>query len=73
MVEKDRQEGIQNKKLFTICTNGSEAILNIGGVDERYHIGEGVTVRIDRYLHLWWKLFDFDVGSFTMNGSVLHK
>ena len=59
------------RRLFTICTNGSEAVLNIGGIDEKYHIGEGVKVSVDGDYPLWWRLVDSEVGKFSMGDDVI--
>jgi hypothetical protein len=48
-------------------------VLNIGGIDPTYHIGEGITIRIDGTQHLWWKLHDQDIGKFKINGSTIRE
>lgn len=35
----DLTQGLNSKKIFTICTNSSDTVLNIGGIDDAYHIG----------------------------------
>lgn len=45
--------------------------MNVGGVDDRYHIGEGVTVNVHRFFPLWWRLQEDDVGRFTIGDAVL--
>jgi hypothetical protein len=47
--------------------------MNIGGIDDRYHIGEGVTIDIDERYPLWWRLEDKDVGRFTLGDTVLRN
>ena len=70
---KDIQEGRQASKVFTICTNGSEAVMNVGGIDDQYHIDEGVTVGIYDGYPLWWRLVDDDVGRFILGDTVLRE
>jgi hypothetical protein len=40
MYKTDKDNGhLEAKKLFTICTAGKSAVMNIGGVDTTYHLG----------------------------------
>ena len=49
LYKKDKREGKHAQKLFTICTKGSDVVLNVGGIDRKHHIGEGVTVKVDMF------------------------
>jgi hypothetical protein len=35
----DQAMGYDPQRLFTICTNGTDAVLNVGAIDERFHVG----------------------------------
>jgi len=47
--------------------------MDVGGIDDQYHIDEGVTVGIYDGYPLWWRLVDDDVGRFILGDTVLRE
>jgi hypothetical protein len=59
------------QKVFTICTEGTTAIMNIGAVDTSTHIGEGYKLRVNPGLSLWWSIRTNDIGRISYEKSNL--
>jgi hypothetical protein len=64
---------VGSKRLFSICTSGSEAVMNVGEVDTRFHQAAGLTVKVDPYYDFWWKIHAEDIGTISVDGTVIRE
>jgi hypothetical protein len=68
--ESDQARGFADaKKVFTICTSGKTAIMNIGGIDTSNHLDDGFTLSVNPYFNLWWNVKVNEIGRITHNST----
>lgn len=60
-------------RIFTICTSGNDSVMNVGGVDTSYHIGESYQIPVDARYNLWWNIKSESIGEIGYNGTVLRN
>lgn len=68
------QNYVSAQKLFTICTSDKSAVMNIGGIDDSTHIGEGYVLTVDPQRSLWWDINPSDIGNiiYKSDNSIIH-
>lgn len=52
-------------RVFTICTDGNSSVMNVGGVDTSYHIGDGYPIPVNQRYNLWWNINSENIGEMS--------